>query len=584
MARNLLILYSHADQQWKSLLKNHVDVLTKAGGYKIDVRFSSDEHIEPGDDWFNNLEPVLNRADLIVLIVSETFLDSPFMQSEKVKNRLRKKQKGGFPIFIVQPYKSGWKRYSWLKNLPVWPDGGQYLSDFSAYVVESVLNDLTEQIARKLKLDSKISEGILSFLELNQIGPVKKLVFEPASRLNIITGDSGYGKTLLLECAWWALSGIWAQTTALPRDGEHSGDSEIRYQLISKSKTLGEMESISYDHQKKKWPRISENKDGSGLVIYARIDGTFAVWDPVRSLIEPSAGFSEPLSPLIFNHGDVLEGIDEEGEAGERPLCNGLLRDWVSWQDTNRPDLKQLFKQLETILGTLSCSKQEPLVPGEPILMPSTTLNIPTLKYPYGIVPFNHAASSVRRIASLAYLVVWTWAEHKRACGTNRPTYNNMTVIIDEIESHLHPQWQRTILLSLLELAKLLDHELDIQFLITTHSPIALASLETRFDEDTDKLFHLELDNDQILLKEEPYMKRGRVDHWFTSEVFGLIHARSYEAEVAIQEAESLLLKDNPTKKEVLEVHKKLIRSLGDFDTFWSSWLYFAEKVTGERL
>jgi hypothetical protein len=299
---------------------------------------------------------------------------------------------------------------------------------------------------------------------------------------------------------------------------------------------------------------------------------------------KPPVGFSEPESPLSFSYEDILQGIEEKAEAGERPLCNGLLRDWVSWQDTNEPELKQLFIQLKTVLETLSCGQQEPLIPDNPVRMPGTVLRIPSLKYPYGTVPFIHAASSVRRIASLAYLIVWTWTEHQQACGPNQPAYKNMTIIIDEIESHLHPQWQRTILPSLLKLAKLFNRELDIQFLVTTHSPIALASMETGFDDETDKLFHLELETDQIQLKEEPYMKHGRVDHWFTSEVFGLAQARSFEAETAIREAEALQLDKSPTKDEVLAVHRKLIKALGDFDTFWSSWLYFAEKITGERL
>ena len=33
------------------------------------------------------------------------------------------------------------------------------------------------------------------------IGPAKRLIFEPAKRLNLITGDNGLGKTFLLECA-----------------------------------------------------------------------------------------------------------------------------------------------------------------------------------------------------------------------------------------------------------------------------------------------------------------------------------------------------------------------------------------------
>ena len=47
-------------------------------------------------------------------------------------------------------------------------------------------------------------EGTLTYLEIQGVGAAKKLCFEPAERLSLITGDNGFGKTFLLECAWWA--------------------------------------------------------------------------------------------------------------------------------------------------------------------------------------------------------------------------------------------------------------------------------------------------------------------------------------------------------------------------------------------
>jgi hypothetical protein len=204
---------------------------------------------------------------------------------------------------------------------------------------------------------------------------------------------------------------------------------------------------------------------------------------------------------------------------------------------------------------------------------------MPSLLYPYGIVPFVYAASSVQRIISLAYLILWTWEEHKIACKeTQKTPHKNMIILIDEIESHLHPQWQRSIIPSLLEVKKHLDNELNIQFLITTHSPLVLTSIEPVFEEETDKLFHLETDDNEIVLKEQPFLRHGRVDNWFTSDTFGLRQARSLEAEKAISDAKDLQQKEKPTKDEIEKVHKRLTGLLGDFDTFWPRWTFFAEQ------
>jgi predicted ATP-binding protein involved in virulence len=47
-------------------------------------------------------------------------------------------------------------------------------------------------------------------------------------------------------------------------------------------------------------------------------------------------------------------------------------------------------------------------------------------------------------------------------------------VLIDEVELHLHPSWRQTVLPSLMEIFP------DVQFIVTTHSPLALTSIPAR--------------------------------------------------------------------------------------------------------
>lgn len=60
------------------------------------------------------------------------------------------------------------------------------------------------------------------------------------------------------------------------------------------------------------------------------------------------------------------------------------------------------------------------------------------------------------------------------------PLLGEGVVLIDEVELHMHPSWQRTIL------CKLEETFPNIQFIITTHSPIVLSEADDRF-----KLFFL---------------------------------------------------------------------------------------------
>src|SRR5512140_1379077 len=43
---------------------------------------------------------------------------------------------------------------------------------------------------------------MLESLHLKNVGPAPDLRFEPAKRLNLLTGDNGLGKSFLLDVAW----------------------------------------------------------------------------------------------------------------------------------------------------------------------------------------------------------------------------------------------------------------------------------------------------------------------------------------------------------------------------------------------
>jgi hypothetical protein len=56
---------------------------------------------------------------------------------------------------------------------------------------------------------SRPEETMLERLELHHVGPAPELIFDFASRLNLITGDNGVGKTFVLDVAWWGLTRTW---------------------------------------------------------------------------------------------------------------------------------------------------------------------------------------------------------------------------------------------------------------------------------------------------------------------------------------------------------------------------------------
>jgi hypothetical protein len=111
----------------------------------------------------------------------------------------------------------------------------------------------------------------------------------------------------------------------------------------------------------------------------------------------------------------------------------------------------------------------------------------------------------------------------------------------------------------------------------TTHSPLALASIEPYFDERKDKLFMFALDDKHVTLDEVPWAKQGDVVGWLTSDLFGLKQARSKDAEAAIEAAEAFMRREMQSLPDKLktkeQIHKELQRVLAGHDPFWPRWI-----------
>lgn len=420
---------------------------------------------------------------------------------------------------------------------------------------------------------------MLRSLTLTGVGPAE--TFGPvafAPRLNVITGDNGLGKSFLLDMAWWVLTRTWArEMPAVPAKGKTK--STIAY-AYSKS-TQGDFSDISlFKRSEQVWPVKQGRPAIPGMVIYAGVDGSFSAWDPARNYWQGDESAERPRA-FNFTPEQVWNGLPGPGNMR---YCNGLIHDWVLWQKGQDPAFTDLIK----LLDTLSPSATEKLVPGEPVRLGLDVKDYPSLRMPYGQdVALVHASSGMRRIAALAYLLVWTWREHQLACEqTGRKQAKEVIFLIDEIECHLHPQWQRRVIPALLRVMQALTgKKVQVQLIVATHSPLVLASLEPEFDEAEDAIFNIQLANGQAQVIKEQWAKQGDVVNWLVSDVFGLSQARSLEAEQAIEAAEAWMRGDKtalPTHlKTQAAIHKALLRVLASHDDFWPRWLVDTRQVPG---
>lgn len=388
---------------------------------------------------------------------------------------------------------------------------------------------------------------MLTSLKLRDVGPAPRMGVELAERLNIFTGDNGLGKTFLLDIAWWALTGDWAGLPAWPRPDESESPKsklqpQIKFQVSGRNGRAKPPVISRFDFRRQEWIRPVDQIAAPGLIIYARVDGSFSVWDPARTYVMLGRSTSPvvltprtPGSSFHFSPESLWNGLTDSGVT----LCNGLIRDWVAWQ--NQPQATP-FEILKGVVSALAPSADEPIEIGRPLRLSTVDVrDIPALSLPYGDVPVVHASAGMKRVISLAYLLTWAWDEHKRAVHMQKKAHaKQILFLVDEVESHLHPRWQRTLLPSILKVSEALEAGIGLQILATTHAPLVLASVESHWDENRDSLFVFELDarKRQALLQPLRWAMQGDAVGWLTSPVFGLEQARSREAERAIEAAE----------------------------------------------
>lgn len=416
-------------------------------------------------------------------------------------------------------------------------------------------------------------------MKFSGVGPAPSLAIEYAPRVNVITGDNGLGKTFLLDAAWWALTRTWAGQELRPRRAVKQAS--ISFDLDGSKATRSS--TCKYEFSRSAWSRPSGRPLSPGLVLYARVDGGFAVWDPYRNYWReaPSMGVSDPQRPsaFLFNPEDVWYGLGSPTDKRAR-VCNGLIEDLTYWRVTE----KEAHAQLQQALTILSPNPSEQIELGSVIRVPGDTTLHPSIRMPDGEqVPLLCASAGVRRICALAYLLVWAFREHLVAADELRKAPERRIIfLIDEIEAHLHPRWQRVILPALMRIVKSIHGEgetavgatgrADVQIIATTHSPLVLASLEAEARASRDAMFDLDLVDATVTLTRRPWEPHGDANGWLTSPQLDLPTALSEPAEALLREIDALPEGAPIAEERKADLEKRLRRHFNEFHPFWLRW------------
>ncbi len=178
---------------------------------------------------------------------------------------------------------------------------------------------------------------------------------------------------------------------------------------------------------------------------------------------------------------------------------------------------------------------------------------------PYGWVDIDSLGFGYQSILALVVDIASRLVEHYPK-STN-PLAEPAVILIDEVDLHLHPKWQRTLQQELSEQFP------NAQFIATAHSPLVVQSSPSA------NVLLLKRDGDHVIIERAPdVVKTWRVDQILTSDlVFGLPTARPPHLDAVIGERDEILGKSELTAADEnrLEELRKQIETTPGGESRW---------------
>jgi len=302
------------------------------------------------------------------------------------------------------------------------------------------------------------------------------------SKLNVVIGDNGSGKTSLIECIVKILS-IFVQN--------------IRRKKIS-SKKVFDIYDFRYDSQKtslyanfsfnKKQIRFTilfekNNYESPKIIPYGTKDFRVKIYEcdhykkPMNlPLFAYYPSVNVPLD--IVNFGDLKkESIDDDIFSSYDSILRKKYFDfisffnWYRWQENIEKQIGENFVLnyvRNAIYSILSDNNAR-----------FENLSINWLNDPNGemIISRNDIVLSINQLSSgekLLLLLVSDLAKRLVIANPHKknPLNGYGIVLIDEVDLHLHPRWQRSIIRQLQKTFP------NCQFVVTTHSPLVLSKVK----------------------------------------------------------------------------------------------------------
>ncbi len=151
MQRNkIFISYCHKDELWFERVREQLAVLEREG--LIDP--FEDTRIGAGEDWFARLDREMLEARIALLLISASFLTSPFIIKEEIPRLVSKHQGDGMLLYPLLVRDCTWQEVSWLARLQIRPKDARPIASLRGSKLDKCLADVAREIASLVRASS----------------------------------------------------------------------------------------------------------------------------------------------------------------------------------------------------------------------------------------------------------------------------------------------------------------------------------------------------------------------------------------------------------------------------------------------
>ncbi|MCB0192220.1 MAG: toll/interleukin-1 receptor domain-containing protein [Anaerolineae bacterium] len=157
-AITIFVSYSRKDELEKEMLLAHLKLLHHNAGFEV----WSDDQIQPGRPWQQEIQTAMKRAKIAVLLITINFLNSEFILREEIPTLLKRREQEGLEIVPVLARACAWPQVAWLAGMNVRPRDGRPVWAESGHKVDEELSKIADEIAGmigRIRLNERQSDG-----------------------------------------------------------------------------------------------------------------------------------------------------------------------------------------------------------------------------------------------------------------------------------------------------------------------------------------------------------------------------------------------------------------------------------------